>query len=395
MGALDLPPGVLEAFDRCHRAFFWAATDRVSGAQCLIAWTQVCRSKEEGGLGVRSLRDQNDCLQVKLLHRLHTATETSWPSWVWSSLGSNPLAAERGVALRGLHWSALRRLLPLYRSISTVSIGDGKTTSFWFDAWLPVGELSVAFPHLLSFFASPEATVAHVLARGLDAFLAPRLSTTASSQRALLLAALGVVRCTGEPDARSLVRCAAPHGRLRVAELYRLRTFGGVRCPFFDFVWLNHAPPRVRVFAWLLVQHRLPSRTNLHQKTILTEEESNCPLCGEVIETCSHLVFGCPFARSFWDSIGASPPPSLLASDAALISLPRSIPANTSSSFRQLCLWHLWKHRNGVVFQHLAPSLALVRKCCRDDALLWRCRLPLDRRDDVLSWALLLGARGG
>ncbi|KAM0909146.1 hypothetical protein ACQ4PT_014990 [Festuca glaucescens] len=183
-----------------------------------------------------------------------------------------------------------------------------------------MGELSVAFPHLLSFFATPEATVTHVLARGLDAFLAPRLSTTASAQRALLLAALSAVRCTTSPYARSLVRCAAPHGRLRVAELYKLHTFGGVQYPFFEFVWLNHAPPRVRIFAWLLVQHRLPSRANLLQKTILMEEESSCPLCGEVIETCSHLAFGCPFARSFWDSIGASPPPSLLASDAALVS---------------------------------------------------------------------------
>ncbi|XP_051210752.1 uncharacterized protein [Lolium perenne] len=348
MGALNLPPGVLEAFDLCRRAFFWAATDRVSGAQCLIAWSQV-----------------------KLLHRLHIAAETSWPAWVWSPLGGNSLAAERSVALCGPHWSALRRLLPLYRSISAVSLGDVSATSFWIDVWLPMGELSVAFPHLLSFFATPEAT------------------------RALLLAALSAVSCTTLPDARSLVRCAAPHGRLRVVELYKLRTFGGVQCPFFEFVWLNHAPPRVRVFTWLLVQHRLPSRANLLRKTILTEEESSCPLCGEVIETCSHLVFGCPFARSFWDSIGASPPPRLLASDAALVSLPGDIPASTSSSFRPLCLWHLWKHWNGVVFQNLAPSLALVRKCCRDDALLWRCRLPLDRRDDVLSWVSLLGAHGG
>jgi hypothetical protein len=130
MGALDLPPGVLEAFDRCRRAFFWAAADRVSGAQCLVAWAQVCRSKEEGGLGVRSLRDQNDCLQVKLLYRLHSAGESSWPAWVWSSLGGNSLATERGVSLCGPHWSALRWLLPLYRSISTVSVGDGRATSF-------------------------------------------------------------------------------------------------------------------------------------------------------------------------------------------------------------------------------------------------------------------------
>jgi hypothetical protein len=36
MAALDLPPSVLAAFDRARRAILWAATDKVSGAQCLV-----------------------------------------------------------------------------------------------------------------------------------------------------------------------------------------------------------------------------------------------------------------------------------------------------------------------------------------------------------------------
>jgi hypothetical protein len=71
MGALELPPGVITALDKLRRAFLWAATDRVSGAKCLVAWEWVCHSKEEGGLGVRSLSVQNACLLTKLLHRLH------------------------------------------------------------------------------------------------------------------------------------------------------------------------------------------------------------------------------------------------------------------------------------------------------------------------------------
>jgi len=33
--------------------------------------------------------------------------------------------------LQGHHWEALRELLPLYRAITTVSIGNGRNTSFW------------------------------------------------------------------------------------------------------------------------------------------------------------------------------------------------------------------------------------------------------------------------
>jgi hypothetical protein len=55
-----------------------------------------------------------------------------------------------------------------------------------------------------------------------------------------------------------------------------------------------------------------------------------------------------------------------------------------------LCLWHLWKHRNGVVFNGLAPSLSLVRKNCRDDAVLLRARLPMEQRADVDLWLTYL-----
>jgi hypothetical protein len=71
VGALELPPGVLAALDRLRRAFLWAATDKISSERCLVAWDRVIRSKEEGGLGVRSIADQKSCLLIKLLHQFH------------------------------------------------------------------------------------------------------------------------------------------------------------------------------------------------------------------------------------------------------------------------------------------------------------------------------------
>jgi hypothetical protein len=38
MGALMLPPRIKEALDARRRAFLWTTTDKVKGAQCLVAW---------------------------------------------------------------------------------------------------------------------------------------------------------------------------------------------------------------------------------------------------------------------------------------------------------------------------------------------------------------------
>lgn len=75
-----------------RRAFLWAPAERVSGAQCMVAWADVCLSKEEGGLGIRSLADQNCCFLVKFLHRLHAAPTVPWSRWVLSKMGVRPLS---------------------------------------------------------------------------------------------------------------------------------------------------------------------------------------------------------------------------------------------------------------------------------------------------------------
>jgi hypothetical protein len=129
MQALVLPPGIVEKLDSKRRAFLWTVTDKTSGAKCLVRWENVQKSKEEGGLGIRNLAIQNACLLLKLLHRLHHP-DSAWVAW---ARGHVDLASMEG-GVDGNHWEALRDLLPAYRCITKVTVGDGRSTSFWWDA---------------------------------------------------------------------------------------------------------------------------------------------------------------------------------------------------------------------------------------------------------------------
>jgi hypothetical protein len=101
-------------------------------------------------------------------------------------------------------------------------------------------------------------------------------------------------------------------------------------------------------------------------------------------------MFGCEFACRFWSLLGADAAATHKVTEASTCPLPPSAPAGSATTLRLLCLWHLWKHRNGVVFNGLAPSLSLVRKNCREDAVLWRARLPMEQRADVDLWLTYL-----
>ncbi|WVZ57545.1 hypothetical protein U9M48_007917 [Paspalum notatum var. saurae] len=87
MAALLLPPGVLADLDQRRRAFLWSGAERkTKGGQCLVAWPEVCTLKSVGGLGVKDLALQNQCLLLKMLHRLYNPGESAWAAWALEGL---------------------------------------------------------------------------------------------------------------------------------------------------------------------------------------------------------------------------------------------------------------------------------------------------------------------
>jgi len=76
----------------------------------------------------------------------------------------------------GVHWKSLQDLLPIYRAITTTTIGDGCRTSFWLDHWLPTGQLADTFPALFTHAKEPDASVAKVCSQPLMGHFAYRLS---------------------------------------------------------------------------------------------------------------------------------------------------------------------------------------------------------------------------
>lgn len=126
MCALSLPPGFIKQVDKRRRIFMWAGNQENSTAQYLVAWKNVCTTKELGGLGTKDLGAQNICLLLKLIHRLHTAGASAWACCV-------RLNGHVKVVSMVLIWEVLRSLLPLYQAITSVCIGNGLNTSFWFD----------------------------------------------------------------------------------------------------------------------------------------------------------------------------------------------------------------------------------------------------------------------
>jgi hypothetical protein len=250
------------------------------------------------------------------------------------------------------------------------TVGDGCRTAFWLDNWVGGMPLGERWPVLLWHALDVGATVDVVIRAGVHRSLVPRLTSEGARQLPALLDLVSSVILTPTSDVCELVRCRRKDRTFDASSLYRLCTWGGVDAPFFSFVWENHAPPQVRFFAWVLSRARVPSRSSLLRKNILTAEEAGCPMCNAPLETTNHIFFECAFAKHFWSAAGFSYPGDADVRRLYDYGAPACVPAETASTFMLLCLWNLWKHRNTAAFREQHPCLPLPLKVSLSKAIL-------------------------
>jgi hypothetical protein len=98
--------------------------------------------------------------------------------------------------------------MPLYRAISSVTLGYGAHTVFWMDAWLSELPLSVRFPAMFSHALDAHASMHAVVLGGLDHALVPLLTLVGARRRDDMARELATVSLSGSQDCGTQTRCA-------------------------------------------------------------------------------------------------------------------------------------------------------------------------------------------
>lgn len=211
-----------------------------------------------------------------------------------------------------VRWRDIKKLIPEYRQVTKVVLGDGDTTSFWHDTWSEAGVLWDTLPALFSHCRDPDATMAEVIMGGglLTGTLQPRLSAAARAELALLDDALLSISLQPRPNKKRLR--GRPSSSARVGDFYAaLRTPANGPPPLADINWDCFALRKVQIFFWILRHGRTRTRALLHRRGIVDSPE--CPFCPNLIEDEDHLFATCPRLAMFWDRLlpGASYPTSV------------------------------------------------------------------------------------
>ncbi|KAL0444647.1 UNVERIFIED_CONTAM: LINE-1 retrotransposable element O protein [Sesamum latifolium] len=140
-----LPKSIIRVIEQKMRSFLWK---RPSGSGfAKVSWGQVCKPKEEGGLGIRRVLHMNQALMLKHVWRILQEDPSSiWVAWVLRYRLRNQTVWTVNAASASWCWRKLVKISCLLKEGFDYRVGDGCKFRVWTDLWHPGGPWIYKFP---------------------------------------------------------------------------------------------------------------------------------------------------------------------------------------------------------------------------------------------------------
>ena len=145
-------------------------------------------------------------------------------------------------------------------------------------------------------------------------------------------------------------------------------------------VWKNWAPPKCKIFAWLILQNRVWTADRLTRRG--WPNCGLCQLCKREPETAAHIMFQCRYSIRIWGALKnwlgldgfdisqwsghTTVKDWWCATTGALGHRRKGV-----SSLVLLVAWEIWNERNARVISKVASMPHSVVSCIKRNAALW------------------------
>ncbi|XP_042505477.1 uncharacterized protein LOC122082041 [Macadamia integrifolia] len=142
---------------RWMRNFIWSG-DPETAKGVTVSWDSICKPKQEGGLGIRRLRDVNKALLCKQVWNIRHSSSAL------SSIINARFLKKNGELKKGYKsstiWPGLRRMWSLVSSKERWVVGNGVSINCWKDRWVDSESFQQKAGLRDELFASSSITVA-------------------------------------------------------------------------------------------------------------------------------------------------------------------------------------------------------------------------------------------
>lgn len=350
-----LPRKIIKEIERILKGFLWGSTRKAK-----IKWSTICQPKERGGLGIHDLHLTNDAYIMKNLWDICQGKECLWVKWIHTEIlkGKSVWEVKPRPSDSWL-WKKMLGVRSSFRENVRKVIGDGTSSSFWYDPWHPWGILDIAGSNLRrKLHITDNARVSSVIVnyewripfgRGWD-----------EEVRRFSVDCFGVRRKRGKDEWAWL-----PSSTFTIKEAIKTIQVQQPLVPWRNTVWGEHSVPRYVIILWMACWNRLNTLDKLHSWGLTTS--NICVFCSRAVETHEHLFFQCSFSFQIWNSILSRLKTSFRTfywQD--ILMLLRNKHSRLQLSLASLGLassvYHIWRERNNRIFKQTRKDINTILK---------------------------------
>nr|KYP48155.1 Putative ribonuclease H protein At1g65750 family [Cajanus cajan] len=338
-----------------------------------ISWDRVCRSKNQGGLGIKDIILFNESLLGKWRWNLFHDSNSLWVKLLESKYGGwRNLVEGEDKRSHSYWWKDLRRVCgsnneqQWFDNMMTWKLMDGERIKFWEDKWLGNISLANKFPRLYVNSLQNHWTIKNMGTWSGTLWIWDlkwrrrwlRRDDTQLQELESLLREVSLDNMHQD----FWVWDPGQDEKYTVNSAYKEKLswkYGRDEIPVLKQLWKLKIPPKAATLIWRLYQKGMPTVDNLTKRNIgVSFEDQLCRFCKGTQETSHHLFFVCNTIDTLWKACYG------------WANLSTVLPSNTEQHFMQLpcsisfgkvakgwkILWcavvyNIWLVRNNIIFR--------------------------------------------
>lgn len=378
LSLFKIPEGVAKEIEGIQARFLWGSDDLKRKIH-MVCWSKIKHSKENGGLGVRGIKEMNDALLLKWWWRFGSEKGALWRKIICAKYKMNSnlwlpsMDINRHVSV---FWKDIIQIeskkpsvFSKFKDNISLSIGDGKSIRFWTDEWVDGKKLSNLFPGIFRVIINTEESIAEVWQRKEEQFnwefdFRRNLFIWEAEELESMVNLLNCMQINFQqsPDHFSWKACNS--NSYSVSSMYMLSLIPVSNTEISErktlkWVWHNVAPFRIQCFIWMVHLGKLKTGEHLLRIGVINNhDQALCKFCGRVIESLDHSLLMCQEVWNVWCEIldwwgiNWSTPRDLKALFLWWVGTKYKPKIQVIwDCIPHAILWSLWKLRNEHIFQ--------------------------------------------
>ena len=346
-----LPKSIIEDIEKLFKRFLWNCGDSCRG-KARVAWKDVCKPKDQGGLGFKSLEMWNRVLLVKHLWNVASRKESLWVKWVNVVKLKNRSVWDVTVDNNdSWFWKNILKFRDWVGKNMRYQIGKGKTINVWHDIWKNDQRLSTHISKKDIFYAGLNDT--DKLADVIDdsGWKWP----AHWSLKYPIITNLEVPELNNMPDKAVWIDKNGNVKDFATSTVWKDVRSEDDAVRWKSLVWYSHCIPKHAFILWLAVKNKLCTQDKLQKW--YPNKVYECSLCKNGLDSHNHLFFECEYSKEVWGMV--SNKAKIHENEdtwEGIVNKMSSIGESRSvwEIIKKLCLaatvYHIWQERNGRLF---------------------------------------------